>query len=393
MKEVQNKVDEAKKLNDELKKELEGYDSETKEEFQGYEVKEEKPEKKKQKKKKTPKQIVKRIVIVVVFLILLPTAVIIGMWAIGKSSLFGGKVDMSKSVDGVKVQNKGDLVIYKGHKYQYNENITNILFMGVDKENLDSKESKLKMRGAGQADTIFVAAVDTSTGKVTLVNVPRDIMTYVRSYDKNGKYDGKKLRQICLAYAYGDGKKKSCENVAYAVSQVLYGLPIQSYMSIDLSAISVLNDAVGGVNVQVIGDLTSADPALKEGANVTLLGGQAETYVRSREFEPLDANLKRMQRQQQYITSYAQKALQEMKNDLTLPLDLLNLVSDNSVTNLSAPKITYLVTKVSGSSFSADNIQSIECNIKEGETGYAEYYPDETKLFEMILKVFYKQVS
>mgnify|MGYP000090194103 CR=1 FL=1 len=49
MKEVQNKVDEAKKLNDELKKELEGYDSETKEEFQGYEVKEEKPEKKKQK--------------------------------------------------------------------------------------------------------------------------------------------------------------------------------------------------------------------------------------------------------------------------------------------------------------------------------------------------------
>ena len=91
--------------------------------------------------------------------------------------------------------------------------------------------------------------------------------------------------------------------------------------------------------------------------------------------------------------AYAQKALQEMKNDLTLPLDLLNLVSDNSVTNLSAPKITYLVTKVSGSSFSADNIQSIECNIKEGETGYAEYYPDETKLFEMILKVFYKQVS
>ena len=52
-------------------------------------------------------------------------------------------------------------------------------------------------------------------------------------------------------------------------------------MSINLSAISVLNDAVGGVNVQVIGDLTSVDPTLKEGANVTLLGGQAETYVRS----------------------------------------------------------------------------------------------------------------
>lgn len=393
MKEVQNKNDEAKRLNEELNQELKEYKQESKEEFQGYEVNEEKPEKKKEKKKKTPKQIAKRVIIVMAVIILLPTAVILGMWAIGKSSLFGGKMDMSNAVDGVKVQNKGDLVIYKGHKYQYNENITNILFMGVDKENLDSKDTKLKMRGAGQSDTIFLAAMDTSSGKVTLINVPRDIMTYVRSYDKDGKYDGKKLRQICLAYAYGDGKKKSCENVAYAVSKVLYGVPIQSYMSIDLSAISVLNDAIGGVNVQVIGDLTSADPSLKEGANVTLLGGQAETYVRSREFEPIDANLKRMQRQQQYITSYIQKALQEMKSDLTLPLDLLNLISDNSVTNLSASKITYLATKVSGNSFSSDNIYSIDCKIKEGETGYAEYYPDETKLFEMILKVFYKQIS
>ena len=390
---MQNKDDEAKRLNEELNKELKEYEPEAKEEFQGYEIKEEKPEKKKEKKKKTPKQIAKRVAIVIAVIILLPIVVIAGLWAMGKSSLFGGKMNMSKTIDGVKVQNKGDLVIYKGHKYQYNENITNILFMGVDKDNLDSKDTNLKMRGAGQSDTLFLAAVDTSSGKVTLVNIPRDVMTYVRSYDKDGKYAGKKLRQICLAYAYGDGKTKSCENVSYAVSQVLYGVPIKSYMSIDLSAISVLNDAIGGVNVQVIGDLTSADPALKEGANVTLLGGQAETYVRSREFEPLDANMKRMQRQQQYITSYIQKALQAMKSDLTLPLDLLGLVSDNSVTNLSASKITYLATKVSGSSFSSDNIYSIDCSIKEGETGYAEYYPDETKLFEMVLKVFYKQIS
>lgn len=218
-------------------------------------------------------------------------------------------------------------------------------------------------------------------------------MANVKTYDENGKYSGRKLRQLCLAYAYGDGKAKSCKNAVDAVSKVLYGIPIDSYMSINLSAISVLNDAVGGVNVQVIGDLTSVDPTLKEGANVTLLGGQAETYVRSREFDPLDANMARMQRQQQYITAFAQKALQEMKGDLTLPLDLLNLVSENSVTNLSAPKITYLATKVSGSSFSSDNIYSIDCDIKEGETGYAEYYPDETKLFEMILKVFYTQIS
>ena len=390
---MQNNHDEAMKLNEQLDEQLHGFEQEAKEEFQGFEVKEEKNDKKRKKKKKTPKQIIKRVIIVLAVIIILPCVTVLGLWLAGKSSLFGGKMNMSKDLDGVKVQNKGDLVIYKGHKYQYNKNITSILFMGVDREELDSTEGTAKMRAAGQADTLFLAAVNTSIGKISLVNIPRDVMTYVRTYDDNGKYYGKKIRQICLAYAYGDGKKKSCQNVSYAVSKLLYGVPVNSYISIDLSAISILNDAVGGVNVQVLGDLTSVDPALKEGANVTLLGDQAETYVRSREFEPLDANLKRMQRQQQYVTAYAQKALQEMRSDLTLPLDLLKLVSKNSVTNLSAPKITYLATKVSGSSFSSDNIYSIDCEIKEGETGYAEYYPDETKLFEMVLKVFYTQIS
>lgn len=396
MKEVQNKnhTDEAKRLNEELDQNLKDLQPESKEEFQGFEVKEEKNKKKKKaKKKKTPKQIIKRVIIVLAVIILLPCAVIFGMWALGKGSLFGGKMKMSKNVDGVKVQNQGDLVIYNGHKYQYNKDITSILFMGVDRDKINTDEEYLKKHGAGQSDTLFLAAVNTSTGKISLINVPRDIMANVKTYDENGKYSGRKLRQLCLAYAYGDGKAKSCKNAVDAVSKVLYGIPIDSYMSVNLSAISVLNDAVGGVNVQVIGDLTSVDPTLKEGANVTLLGGQAETYVRSREFDPLDANMARMQRQQQYITAFAQKALQEMKGDLTLPLDLLNLVSENSVTNLSAPKITYLATKVSGSSFSSDNIYSIDCDIKEGETGYAEYYPDETKLFEMILKVFYTQIS
>ena len=184
---------------------------------------------------------------------------------------------MSKNVDGVKVQNQGDLVIYNGHKYQYNKDITSILFMGVDRDKINTDEEYLKKHGAGQSDTLFLAAVNTSTGKISLINVPRDIMANVKTYDENGKYSGRKLRQLCLAYAYGDGKAKSCKNAVDAVSKVLYGIPIDSYMSINLSAISVLNDAVGGVNVQVIGDLTSVDPTLKEGANVTLLGGYAET--------------------------------------------------------------------------------------------------------------------
>ena len=54
MKEVQNKnlTDEAKRLNEELDQNLKDLQPESKEEFQGFEVKEEKNEKKKKAKKK-----------------------------------------------------------------------------------------------------------------------------------------------------------------------------------------------------------------------------------------------------------------------------------------------------------------------------------------------------
>lgn len=74
MKEVQNKnhTDEAKRLNEELDQNLKDLQPESKEAFQGFEVKEEKNEKKKKaKKKKTPKQIIKRVIIVLAVIILL----------------------------------------------------------------------------------------------------------------------------------------------------------------------------------------------------------------------------------------------------------------------------------------------------------------------------------
>ncbi|GFO85885.1 MULTISPECIES: LCP family protein [Anaerostipes] len=399
MKETQNNQNnrEADQLNLELEKEIENLDRQSGEEFQGYEPKEEKPKKKekkkKEKKKKTPKQIVKRILIVLAVIIIVPVAAFVALRVLGKSFLFSGNVNMKNAVDGAEVQNNGDLVIYKGHKYRYNENITSVLFMGVDREKVNSDEKYLKEHGAGQADTMFVAALDTSSNKMSLISIPRDTMADIKTYNEKGKYTGTKKTQLCLAYAYGDGEKLSCTNTVDAVSKVLYGIPIDSYVSINLSAISVLNDAVGGVNVQVIGDLTSVDPDLKEGANVTLLGDQAETYVRTREHEPLDANLERMRRQQQYITAFIQKGLHEIRSDIMLPVDLLNLISDNAVTNVSVPKLTYLATEALGVSFSSDDIHSFDCDIKEGDSGYAEYYPDETKLFELVLDVFYTRVD
>lgn len=118
---------------------------------------------------------------------------------------------------GVHVQNDGEYVVYNGKTYQLNENITSILFMGVDKRELEQTE----INGTGgQADVIVLAAVDTETEKVSLINVSRDTMTDVTVYSANGGYIGSKEQQICLSYAYGNGKETSCENTVNSVKRL-----------------------------------------------------------------------------------------------------------------------------------------------------------------------------
>ena len=56
----------------------------------------------------------------------------------GKSELFDVNLEMSvpKTVS-AEVQDNGEYIVYKGQKYKYNKEITNILFLGVDKRSMD----------------------------------------------------------------------------------------------------------------------------------------------------------------------------------------------------------------------------------------------------------------
>lgn len=57
--------------------------------------------------------------------------------------------------------------------------------------------------------------------------------------------------QASLVFAYGNEKEKSCENTARSVLRLRYGMLIQSYAVLNMEAIILLNDAVGGVEVTI----------------------------------------------------------------------------------------------------------------------------------------------
>ena len=146
----------------------------------------------------------------------------------------------------VEVQNNGQFVVYNGVTYKYNDNMTSILLMGIDQRELEGEKT---IGQAGQADVNILLAIDTDTGKMTMINISRDIMTEVTEYSAGGAYVGMETMQLCLAYSFGDGKETSCNNQVSTVKRIFYNIPINSYFSLDLDGIAAINDSVGGVDV------------------------------------------------------------------------------------------------------------------------------------------------
>lgn len=338
-------------------------------------------------------------IIVLLVLLLLFAVLLGGLFAVrqmGKKSLTRHEgvenVEITAPED-VNLENEGHTVTYNGKKYRRNEDVISILCMGIDQESLQ-EEGRVNGEN-GQADTLFVVALDASTGGVKLVNISRDSMAEVDLYNAQNEYVKTEKMQICLAYAYGDGKESSCENTIKSVSRLLYGMPIDAYAAIDLPAISVLNDAIGGVEVEVLEDLTNLDQELVQGATVLLQGSQAEAYVRSRDAENPDAsaysNNARMERQKQYLSNFITKVLAIAKKDITVPLSLYQAITSYMVTDIDLSEITYLVTLIMENGFSSQNIINVPGETVMGEE-FAEYHIDEDGLYQIILDVFYTEV-
>lgn len=339
-----------------------------------------------------------KVVIIVICVLLFLCVAVIGslyvMQRIGKSSLTSLEdVEITapeEILNEVNLEDAGKTVTYNGKKYQKKEDLISILCMGIDRKTILEEEGLTGENG--QADTIFLAVLDESDGSMKLINISRDSMVDVDIYNVKNEYVETSKMQLCLSYAYGDGKETSCENTMKSVSRLLYGIPINAYAAIDLTAISVLNDAVGGVEVEVLQDLTKKDRELVLGERVLLQGKQAEIYVRSRDISSgVDSNNARMARQKQYLTNFINKALIATKEDITVPLTLYQEASSYMVTDISASEVTYLAKLVLQGGFNDQDMINVSGEVRAGEQ-FAEYYVDETALYEIILSVFYEEI-
>lgn len=337
------------------------------------------------------KKTVTVVLCVVMALILLTVASVGYVWYSGKMKMIQ-RTPAIKPGDGfTAIVNSDNTVVYEGKVYRYNENVTAVLCMGVDNDKKTSGGVAVTGR-AGQADALYLIAIDTSNGKSSVIGIPRDTICDIDIYSKSGGYIGVEQTQICLAFAYGDGKKQSCENTVKAVSRLLYGMPVNSYFSVDNKSIPALHNAVGKITVVPNETVSNGNMVFKKGVPTVLTGSNVFQYLQARNQENVNASYLRMERQLDYIKKYGAAVIEKTKNNILFPVELYKKVQKNAITNVDVTKIAYLATAVvnNKSDMSVEYI-SIEGEQIKGDDGYAEFYPDEKKLFETVLQVYYVQ--
>lgn len=193
--------------------------------------------------------------------------------------------------------------------YVCKDDVTTYLLIGTDA----GGEDMGKGFNGELADFLSLLVLDNTTNKYAFIQIDRNTMANVTVYDENGEEKGDAYEQICIAHWYGLDAKQRNENTVKAVSELLGGFPIDGYYTLHMDDIALVNNAIGGVTVEIQEDLTNIDPAFVAGTSVHLEDEQAEKFVRARMNAGEGTNKERMSRQRQYMTSAYQMMITQLR--------------------------------------------------------------------------------
>ena len=288
-----------------------------------------------------------------------------------------------------KQNNKASTLHFDGKDYQLKENMEVILIMGID-DREDIGDSQFAINNS-QADVLYVYAVDHKNKTFQAIQINRETMTGIQTYNNDGMKDAIAEAQICLAHSFGKTEQGRCLNTVDAVSGLLFNMQVDHYISLNMAAISILNEQVGGVTVTVPAGLESADPAFKEGAKVKLQGKQAELFVRSRMSLENDTNEFRMERQQMFLNAWMEQANHKMDTDSGFALGLVLSLSDYMTSDMSANALSDLANQLKEYK-NLGTVKTIGETLLESEakiSAFREYYVDMDDLERKVIDLFY----
>lgn len=326
------------------------------------------------------------IAVVLVCIALLYAGVLLGIRTVGNRLEKSDAPEPVGSLDGRFASDKLTLR-YANRTWVYRKrDLTNILLIGVDWAEMHSPTSS--GRYAGQADFLLLVTFDKKNKTVSTLQIDRDTMTDIRVYGPFGDYTGVRETQICLSHAYGATAEENCENTVWAVGRLLGNIPIDGYMALDMSGITALNDALGGVTVTLEEDFSSLDPQMVKGATITLRGKQAETFVRGRTGVGDGTNAARMRRQKAFMQKAADLIAEGMERDPNFAGTLLDSLSSHMTMNITRG---WLINKAYESSgYMRTDMQTLAGSHTIGADGFMEFHADMDALNDLLTASYFE---
>lgn len=274
-------------------------------------------------------------------------------------------------------------------KYQYKEDLVNILILGIDGRG--EKEKNTSYGFGPRADSIYLATFDLSKKNMTLLNISRDIVTDIKVYDSLGQEMGLYPMQLGMQYCYGDGLQGSCELMEAAVSNLLDGIAIHGYCALYWNGISTLHELFGPVTVDVPEYLYRLDPVNFQKSGITSLNAaQAKIYVQCRDINDTGSDELRRERQKIYFERLYEAARWKILRNPFCVFAAQKKVQSYLVTNLQAGEILSLANWLSSWELSSLQIMDVPGKTIEGEL-QDEYRIDEKLFEELMKKLFYEK--
>ncbi len=287
-----------------------------------------------------------------------------------------------------------DVITYNGKKYQKNNAIVNLLFLGVD--------SSSERVGLGyRSDMMMICAVDTANKTATLLSIPRDTYTNVDKIDDHtGNVINTELNRLNAAYAFGGGPNNysaansmSCiqrflERRCDLVNQLGFTLdiPVNFYASLNMDGITQVCKAVDGVEVTLDTNIPGVG---RKGETVTLKYDKAEAYLRNRHHSE-GSDFGRTSHQRTFMIALAKKV--KSMGAVDIILNLYDELEKYVRTNLNTDQMLDFAKILKN--VDIDSIQQLTIP-GESKTidGSSVVIHDEQGTLEMLLSIYYTEVQ
>lgn len=271
------------------------------------------------------------------------------------------------------------VIEYNGERYNYNTDLISILLMGIDsKEGVD-----------GQSDHMSLLIIDRKNKEYKLLAVPRETITEVEIYSKEGVFLGLSDTFLGLAYPNGMNAGMGAVKAMEATSKLLYNIPIIYYAVGNMNVLPEMAEIVGDVDIELQDDsLAYKNPEWVKGYVFNVNPNTIETFLRSRNTSEGFTNRERMGRQNLYLNWFFDNIKDINEKDSSFLLDKLSEILNDCDTNISIDEAETLFGLVMDSMRSDPFIYQIEGRYASGFI-HDEFYPNEDQLKSLIIKLFY----